>query len=80
MTTLFEALTPKAQNELVRDHVIDLVTVVVRAVPDPDRPDDRLAMTIAMEMKDEFASGHPRIDAELALFGRSAVQRATIFP
>jgi hypothetical protein len=66
MTTLFEALTPKVQNELVRDHVIDLVIVVVRAVPDPDRPDDRLAMTIAMEMKDEFAPGQPRIDAELA--------------
>ena len=30
---LFEALTPEAQNELVRDHVIELVTVVVRAVP-----------------------------------------------
>jgi hypothetical protein len=63
---LFEALTPETQNELVRDHVIDLVTVVVRAVPDPDRPDDRLAMTIAMEMKDVFAPGQPRIDAELA--------------
>jgi len=66
MTMLFEALTPKAQNALVRDHVIDLVTVVVRAVPDPDRPDDRLAMTIAMELKDEFAPGQPQIDAELA--------------
>ena len=66
MTTLFEALTPKAQNELVRDHVIELVTVVVRAVPDPDRPDDRLAMTIATEVKDTFAPGQPWIAAELA--------------
>ena len=66
MTKLFETLTPEAQEELVRDHVIELVTVVVRAVPDPDQPDDRLAMTIAMVMKDEFAPGQPRIDAELA--------------
>ena len=66
MKTLLDALKPEAQEELVRDHVIDLVTVVVRAVPDPDRPDDRLAMTIAMEMKDEFAPGQLRIDAELA--------------
>jgi hypothetical protein len=46
--------------------VIELVTVVVRAVPDPDRPDDRLAMTIAMEVKDGFAPGQPWIAAELA--------------
>ena len=80
MTKLFETLTPEAQEELVRDHVIELVTVVVRAVSDPDQPDDRLAMTIAMVMKDEFAPGQPRIDAELARVGRSAVQRARIFP
>jgi hypothetical protein len=43
VTIFFEALTPKAQNELIRDQVIELVTVVVRDVPDPDRPDDRLA-------------------------------------
>ena len=66
MTMLFEALKPEAQDELVRDQVIELVTVVVRAVPDPGRPDDRLTMTIAMEMKDEFAPGEPRTDAELA--------------
>jgi hypothetical protein len=66
MTMLFEALTPEAQNELVRDHVIDLVTVVVRAVPDPGRPDDRLAMTLATEVKDAFAPGQPGIDAEFA--------------
>ena len=66
MTMLFEVLTPEAQNELVRDHVIELVTVVVRAVPDPDRPDDRLAMTITADMKDAFAPGQPWIDAELA--------------
>jgi hypothetical protein len=66
MTMLFEALTSNAQNELIRDHVIELVTVAVRAVPDPDRPDDRLAMTIAAEVKDVFAPGQPWIDAELA--------------
>jgi len=66
MTMLFEALTPEAQNELVRDHVIELVTVVVRAVPDPDRPDDRLAMTIIADVKDAFTPGQPWIDAELA--------------
>jgi hypothetical protein len=32
VTKLFEALTPEAQEELVRDHVIELLTVIVRVV------------------------------------------------
>ena len=66
MTTLFESLKPEAQNELIRDHVIELVTVVVRAVPDPDQPDDRLAMKVTAEVYDELAPGVPWIDAEMA--------------
>jgi len=65
MTALFYALTPEAREGLIRDGVIELVTVIVTAVPDPDRPDDRLAMTIAAETYDEFAPGTPLIDAEL---------------
>jgi hypothetical protein len=65
MTTLYEALDPKAREELICGEVIELVSVIVTAVPDPDRPDDRLTMKIAAEMYDEFASGTPWIDAEL---------------
>ncbi|MFA6331849.1 MAG: hypothetical protein WCX22_02750 [Methanoregula sp.] len=65
MTTLFEVLDPEAKEELIRGDVIELVSVIVTAVPDPDRPDDRLAMKIAAEMYDEFASGTPWIDTEL---------------
>jgi len=46
VTKFFEALTSKAQNELVRDHVIELVTAVVRVVPYPDRLDDSFSATI----------------------------------
>ena len=66
MTTLFEALDPEAREELIRGDVIELVSVIVTAVPDPDRPDDRLSMKIAAEVNDDFAPGTPWIDAELA--------------
>jgi hypothetical protein len=66
VTKLFEVLTPEAQEELVRDYVIELLTVIVRAVPDPDRPDDRLTMKIAAEIYDEFAPGKPGIDTAMA--------------
>ena len=66
MTTLFEALDPEAREELIRGDVIELVSVIVTAVPEPDRPDDRLSMKIAAEVNDDFAPGTPWIDAELA--------------
>ena len=66
MTKLFDALTPEAQEELVRDQVIEFLTVIVRAIPDPDRPDDRLTMKIAAEIYDEFAPGKPGIDTAMA--------------
>jgi hypothetical protein len=65
MTTLFEALDPEAKEELIHGDVIELVSVIVTAVPDPDRPDDRLKMKIAAEVYDDFAPGTPWIDAEL---------------
>ncbi|MFA6362375.1 hypothetical protein [Methanoregula sp.] len=65
MTTFFEALNPEAREELIRGDVIELVSVIVTAVPDPDRPDDRLKMKIAAEVYDDFAPGTPWIDAEL---------------
>lgn len=46
MTKLFDVLYPEVQEDLIRDHVIERVTVLVAAVPDPERPDDRLAMKI----------------------------------
>ena len=39
---LYEALCPDAQKNLEHDGIVDLVSV--KAVPDPDRPEDRLAM------------------------------------
>jgi hypothetical protein len=65
MTTLFKVLDPEAKEELIRGDVIELVSVIVTAVPDPDRPDDRLKMKIAAEVYDDFAPGTPWIDAEL---------------
>ncbi len=66
MTTIIEMLNEDAKEELIRDQIIDLVTVAVSAEPDPDRPDDRLAMKIVAEVKNNFTSGWPAIDAGLA--------------
>jgi hypothetical protein len=65
MTKFFEVLSPEAQNDLIRDSVIKLVTVCVAAVPDPERPDGRLAMKISAEVDDDFRPGIPWIDEEL---------------
>jgi hypothetical protein len=65
MTTLFEVLDPEAKEELVRGDVIELVSAIVTAVPDPDRSDDRLTMKISAEVCDDFTPGTPWIDTEL---------------
>ncbi len=65
MTKLFDVLLPEAQEDLICDNVIELVTVLVSAVPDPERPDDRLAMNISVELGYDFRPGIPWIDAEL---------------
>ena len=33
--TLFEALKPEAQEDLVRDHLIEILTVIEKVVPNP---------------------------------------------
>jgi hypothetical protein len=63
MKKLFEALTTESQDELLRDHIIDLVNIVVKAGPDPERPDDRLALKIVAEIDDAFAPGRPETEA-----------------
>ena len=65
MTKLFDLLTSDAQEDLLRNGVIELVTVHVAAVPDPERPEDRLAMCIAAEIGHDFRDGIPWIDQEL---------------
>mgnify|MGYP001266345595 CR=1 FL=1 len=63
MTKLYETLLPEAQQELIRDGVIELVTVVVEVEPDPARPDNRNAMNIVIEVFDNFRDGIPAIEA-----------------
>jgi hypothetical protein len=65
MKEFFASLHPEAQEELIRDGVIELVTAWAGAVPDPDRPYDRLALTISAEIADDFRPGIPWINAEL---------------
>jgi hypothetical protein len=70
---LFEALSPEAQQDLLKDNEIELVTVIVRAVPDPEKPDDTGAMKITAEITDDFSPGTPWINDELLkLFGISS--------
>ena len=62
---LHEALCPEAQEELAQYGIIKLVSVSVKAVPDPERPEDRLAMKITAEVCDNFRAGIPAIDRDL---------------
>ncbi|HII99382.1 MAG TPA: hypothetical protein HA272_09080 [Methanoregula sp.] len=62
---LLEVLCPEAKDDLMRYGIIDLVSVTVNAVPDPARPDDRLAMKISAEVLDNFRTGIPAIDRYL---------------
>jgi hypothetical protein len=62
---LHEVLCPEAQEELARDGITELVSVSVRAVPDPERIDDRLAMKVTAEVCDNFRAGIPAIDRDL---------------
>ncbi|MCK9630637.1 MAG: hypothetical protein M0R30_03245 [Methanoregula sp.] len=58
-------LCPEAREELTRHGITELVSVTVKAVPDPDRPEDRLAMKIITEVNDNFQPGIPAIDLKL---------------
>jgi hypothetical protein len=63
MTKLFETLLPEARDDLIRDGVIELVSVIVQAEPHPDRPDDRTVMQVSLEVCDDFRDGIPAIEA-----------------
>lgn len=65
MTKLFESLAPEAQEDLLRYGIVELVSVSVDAIPDPDRPDDRRSMKIVAEVNDNFLPDIPVIDRAL---------------
>jgi hypothetical protein len=62
---LVEALCPEAQKDLARFGIVELVSVSVMAVPDPARPEDRLALKITAEVNDNFQNGIPAVDRDL---------------
>lgn len=62
---LVEALCPEAQEDLARHGIVELVSVSVMAVPDPARPEDRLALKITAEVNDNFQKGIPAVDRDL---------------
>jgi hypothetical protein len=62
---LVEALCPEAQDELTRHGIVELVSISVMAVPDPARPEDRLALKITAEVNDNFRNGIPVVDRDL---------------
>lgn len=60
-----EMLCPEARHELARRGIVELVSVGIAAVPDPERPEDRLAMKIVTDVYDNFQPGIPAIDRSL---------------
>ncbi len=62
---LIDALRPYARDDLMRHGIAELVSVSVEAVPDPDRPDDHLAMKISAYVGDNFREGIALIDRDL---------------
>ena len=63
--TLLEVLSPEARSELERDGVIELVSVSLTAIPDPERPDDTGAMKLDAYVGDNFRPGIPAIEKAL---------------
>jgi hypothetical protein len=62
---LIDALGDWARGDLARDGIVELVSVSVNAVPDPERPDDHLSMKIVAEVCDNFRAGIAGIDRDL---------------
>lgn len=69
MTKLFETLLPEAQEDLIRDGVIELVSVIAEAEPFMDRPDDQPVIRISLEVRDDFRDGIPAIEAGRSRLG-----------
>ncbi len=65
MTELYDVLTPEAQQDLLSDGVLEIVSVSVTAVPDPETPEDRFTMSIAAEIGHDFRGGISWIDHDL---------------
>jgi hypothetical protein len=65
MTKFFDLLVPEAQENLLRSNILDLITVIAEAIPDPDRPDDGLAMKISAGIGHDFCDGIPWIENEI---------------
>lgn len=64
-TNLLDSLSEEARAELMQHGVTELVSVSVNAVPDPERPEDHLAMKITVDVGDNFRDGIPSIDHDL---------------
>jgi hypothetical protein len=62
---LIDALCPEARDNLLRHGIVELVSVSVTAVPDPERPEDHLAMKISAYVGDNFREGIRDIDRDL---------------
>lgn len=62
---LIDVLRPDARDDLMRYGIVELVSVSVNAVPDPDRPDDHFAMKISAYVGDNFREGIIDIDRDL---------------
>jgi hypothetical protein len=62
---LVDALCPEARDDLMRYGIVELVSVSVEAVPDPERPEDHLAMKISAYVGDNFRGGIRDIDRDL---------------
>lgn len=65
-TLLLPFLFPDAQEELIRNNLVDLMIVQVNAVPDPYHPDDPGSMAVVGSVSHDFRNGVPEIDGELA--------------
>ena len=63
--TLLEVLSPEARSELARDGIIELVSVSLTAIPDPERLDDTEAMKLDAYVGDNFRPGIPAIEKAL---------------
>jgi hypothetical protein len=66
VTTLFEALKPEAQNELIRDHVIQLIYIVIQYPPANDKDSNHAGYCEPFTINSVFLTGEAGATDELA--------------
>jgi len=66
MRSLYHALNPEAEDRLVRDDAIELLSASFEIEPDPENPGDDYSMKGTIGVRDSFAKNIPWLTDEIS--------------